>query len=93
MLLPNISEAPINLTVVIPNDLWYSYYDNTASNATGSILFTNIYQKTQTHRLQKKKKKTSEKSAIIHEYPIRECPKTSGWLVHVNSPHHEPQSY
>lgn len=43
MLLPNISEAPINLSVVIPNDLWYSYYDTTASDATGFILLTNIY--------------------------------------------------
>lgn len=43
MLLPNISEAPINLTVVIANDLWYNYYDNTASSATGSILLTDIY--------------------------------------------------
>lgn len=42
MLLPNISEAPINLAVVIPDDLLYSYY-NTASNTAGSVLLTNIY--------------------------------------------------
>lgn len=43
MLLPIISKAPINLVVVIPNDLWYSYDDNTASNTAGSVLLTNIY--------------------------------------------------
>lgn len=39
MPLPNISKAPINLAVVIPNDL---YYDNTVSTTVGSVMLTEI---------------------------------------------------
>lgn len=66
MLLPNISEAPINLTVVILHDLWYNYYSDTVSNTAGSGSTKNASPK---KKKKKKKQKTSEKSVIIHEHP------------------------